>query len=79
MIPRKQLPSEGKLLDSTTTPSHEHYIADHMMEFYFAAFHTEAQVVLREAHDGMCGAHQSKRKLGYLTAKTWLLLAKNDS
>ena len=39
--PRRQLPSEGKLLDSITMRSCRHYIADRMMESCSDAFHTK--------------------------------------
>jgi len=39
MTLKVQLQSEGKLLSSITTWSHEHYIASHMMESYYDAFH----------------------------------------
>jgi len=59
MIPRRQLPSEGKHLDSTTMRSPELYIVNCMMGSCFAAFRTKKHwKALREAHDGMCGAHQ---------------------
>jgi len=39
--PRRQLPSEEKLLGSIAMRSHEHCIIDHMMESYSNAFHTK--------------------------------------
>jgi len=41
MNPRRQLRSEGKLLDSITMRSHEHYITDRMIESCSFAFHTK--------------------------------------
>lgn len=41
MIVWRQLPSEGKLLDSITMLSHEYYIVDHMMDSCSAVFHTK--------------------------------------
>ena len=37
--PRRQSPSEERLLGSTTMRLREHYIANHMMKSYFTAFH----------------------------------------
>jgi len=39
--PRRQLPSEGKLLDSITMRSCRYYIADRMIESCSDAFHTK--------------------------------------
>jgi len=39
--PKRQLTSEGKLLNSITMRSCKHCIADRMMEFYSDAFHTK--------------------------------------
>jgi len=44
MIPKKQLPSEGKLLDSITMPSCKHCIANCMMESYSNAFHIKRHI-----------------------------------
>ena len=40
--PKRQLPSEGKLLDSITMRSCRHYITHRMMESCFNAFHTKS-------------------------------------
>ena len=39
ITPRRQLPSEGKLLDFITMRSRGHYIVDHMVKSYSDAFH----------------------------------------
>ena len=39
--PRRQLPSEERLLDFTTMRLREHYIADRMMESCSSVFHTK--------------------------------------
>jgi len=44
MTTGRQLPSEGKLLDSATIRSREHYITDHMMESYSTAFHIKRHI-----------------------------------
>jgi len=41
MTLKRQLLSEGKLLDSITTRSYEHCIADRTMESYSNVFHTK--------------------------------------
>jgi len=41
MTPKRQLPSEGKLLGSITMRSCEHRIADRTMESYSDDFHTK--------------------------------------
>jgi len=41
MTLKRQLPLEGKLLDSITIRSHEHYIINHMMESCSVVFHTK--------------------------------------
>jgi len=65
MIPRRQLASEEKHLDSTTMWSHEHYIADRMVGSCFLTFHTKRyKKRSREAHNGMCRAHQPGPRLG---------------
>ena len=40
---------------------------------------SEAQEVLKEAHDGICGAHQLAPKLKRSIAQAWILLANHDS
>jgi len=41
IILRRQLPLEGRLLDSITMRSHERYITDRIMESCSVAFHTK--------------------------------------
>ena len=41
MTPRKQLPLEEKLIDSTTLPLCEHCIPDRTTESYCHVFHTK--------------------------------------
>jgi len=72
MLLRRQLPSEGKLLDSITMRSCEHCITDHTMESYSDAFHIKRHRRHSKIHDGTCGAHQPGpkprdwlRRLGY--------------
>ena len=44
MTPRSQPPSEKRLLDSTILRLHGYYIADRMMESYFAVFHIKRHI-----------------------------------
>ena len=48
MIPRRQLPLEGKLLDFITMRSPEHYITDHIMESCSVFFHTKRHMMYSE-------------------------------
>ena len=78
MILRRQLPSEENLLDSTTMRLHGHYIADRMMEFCSAAYHTRKHMKHLGKFTMACAELANWTQAWGPISKAWLLLAEDD-